>query len=101
MFHCVFRLEEYEVITGLLEKLLPKSMYQMFCFRLLQNSEDITPHYFPEKLLLALKTYFHGLNHVSLPLGCFRSCFSFTSLDTQLPYLSGRKYTYCLYTLLY
>lgn len=36
MFHCVFRLQKYEVIIRRLKELLPKSMFQMFCFRSLQ-----------------------------------------------------------------
>lgn len=66
MFHCVFRLQSYEVITRLLDKLLLKSMYQMFSFRFLGIQR--IPHYFPEKLLLALTTYFYRLSHSSLCL---------------------------------
>lgn len=46
IFHFVFRLQKYEVITRLLEKLPSKSMYHMFCFRLFQYCENVACCYF-------------------------------------------------------
>lgn len=91
---------KYEVITGPLERLLSKAMYQMFCFRSLQNSEDITPHYFPEKLLLTLKIIFMGCI-VFLYLLMLWYCFlMLTSLDSPLCF-SSRKFTNSLCSLLF
>lgn len=53
-------------LQGCWKSFSPKSLYQMF--QVASNSEDITPHYFLEKLLLSLETSFHGANHASLPL---------------------------------
>lgn len=57
MFHCVFRLQKYEVITKLL---LPKSTYQVIWFHVASHSGNITMHNF--LFLYLLRTSFVWLS---------------------------------------
>lgn len=84
------------LLLGHWKRILSKAMYQI----LLQNSEDITLHYFPEKLLLTLKIVFMGCI-VFLYLLMLLYCFlMLTSLDSPLCF-SIRKFTNSLCSLLF